>query len=309
MQATDWTAARAFVDAALERWLPRHLDEAWVARTADPPRFGWDMAALDAGFSQPFHDYARRHGERLRPLLALRLIDALGGDHRRHACALAALEIGHVAALVVNGMRNGRSLAEAAAEDIAVPLPVLVTVAYTARQLAPVLVFRHAEALDGAARAWLGGRFTRQLFFQGLGSVLDFWGAQNRTEHQTVAELVEHLHWHVAPMTFALAADTASAALGWAGQAPAEELARAAAELGVAYRLRQLARRLDGGQPERGEVEVRWHALAPGVGAAALREAAGRAQQTALAQAAAVAAPAAAVFAAFDDAFLTGGMQ
>jgi geranylgeranyl pyrophosphate synthase len=224
---------RALVDAALREHLPRGRDGAWLEALVDQPRFGWDWDALERGFLAPFHAWADAHPTRLRPVLAGLLTRALGADPRRHGAELAALEMHYLAATMVESLRNGLDLRTSATDEVDIPLPVWVTVAYNARQLAPVVVFRRAEALSPERRQWLGRRFARLLFVQGMAGAADLWAEQQGVAHASLYDYEAHLRRFVGPLNFALACDVASAATGLDG-AVAERLSAAGAELGVA---------------------------------------------------------------------------
>ena len=47
---TAWAAA---FGARFEQWIPRRIDDAWLTRFVDAPRFGWDLAGQQAGFTDP----------------------------------------------------------------------------------------------------------------------------------------------------------------------------------------------------------------------------------------------------------------
>ncbi|VEB45250.1 Uncharacterised protein [Chromobacterium violaceum] len=136
-----------------------------AGRGGRPARFGWDWPALEQGFFQPLREWADQHDARLKPALAGLLIDALGGDKREHPALLAALEFSHLASFMLDDLANGRDLDASVSDKVSVPLPVWVTIAYNARQLAPVLVLRRAENLAPAARLRLAQRY---LFQQSL---------------------------------------------------------------------------------------------------------------------------------------------
>lgn len=228
------------VSGELGRRLPAGRHPAWLAQMVDEPRFGWDWDALERGFFQPLHAWSCLHGERLRPLLAGLLIEALGHDVAPHAGSLAVLEIEYLASIMLDDLRNGRDLGQSACSAVSIPLPTWVTIAYNARQLVPVMVARQQSALAPAARAWLAQRFSQFLFQQGLGSALDLWGSEQALEHATEDDFVDHLRLYIGSMSFGLACDVTSAAVGLDDGAAAG-LRRAGVELGVALRLAALA--------------------------------------------------------------------
>jgi len=255
------TDIRDFVNNAFRQQIPDRRNDAWLASIVNPPRYNWDWEALEKGFFEPFRDWSERNSMRLRPILAALLIDALGGDYRRHADVLATLEMHYLASIMLDDLRNGRNLSESTTSVVELPLPVWVTIAYNARQLAPVLIFRRAESLGQTQRRWLARRFAHFLFRQGLGNTLDLWGSEQEIRHANIKDFITHLHLYAGPLTFSLACDVASAAAGL-DRAASERLARAGCELGVAVRMAELARNrtstITANCAEEREQRVRW---------------------------------------------------
>lgn len=260
MITTQFKAAQQCASAALHRYLPQREDMAWLAEVVDRPRFGWDWPALEQGFFQPLREWADQHDARLKPALAGLLIDALGGDKREHPALLAALEFSHLASFMLDDLANGRDLDASVSDKVSVPLPVWVTIAYNARQLAPVLVLRRAENLAPAARLRLAQRY---LFQQSLGTTMDLWGAERGLEHGSLTDFIAHLSNYAGAPGFGLAAATAAAAAGLALD-DADALRQAGTELGVSLRLRALAdgqaRSLTLNGERVAEAEIRWRA-------------------------------------------------
>ncbi|AXE30528.1 hypothetical protein DK842_11830 [Chromobacterium phragmitis] len=258
MTSTRFKAAQQCATAALLRYLPEREDMDWLADVVDRPRFGWDWPALEQGFFQPLRDWADLHDARLKPALAGLLIDALGGDKSEHPALLAALEFTHLASFMLDDLANGRDLDASASDKVSVPLPVWVTIAYNARQLAPVLVLRRAENLEPARRLRLARRY---LFQQSLGTAMDLWGAERGLEHGSLTDFIVHLSHYAGAPGLGLAAATAAEAAKLDGEA-VEALRKAGMELGVSLRLRAMADgepralRLDGRQVA--EAEIRW---------------------------------------------------
>lgn len=227
--------------ASIMRALPTEFDDAWLAAVIDAPRFGWDWEALEKGFFAPLRSWSERNDARLRPMLAGLLIDALGGNKAQHAQLLAALEMHYLASIMLDDLRNGRDLPNSTSPSVVTPLPVWVTIAYNARQLAPVWVMRKAEGLSEATRVRLAAQFSRLLFRQGLGSALDQWATERELKHADIDSLISHLSVYVGSLSFGLACDVACAAVGLSEEAT-HILAQAGNQLGVALRLIEAGR-------------------------------------------------------------------
>lgn len=245
MTSVDLPMMREVVERALSRCVPPSCDARWIEDFVDPPRFGWDAQALDIGFFAPVHAVARQHPARLRPVVASTLLESLGLNYQEFGTLLAVLELEHLAGVMLDGMRNGRDLATSGSDQVPLPLPTWLTVAYNLRQLCPVLVARLGTPLQPARQRWLVRRFTRHLFGQGLGKVLEVWGAQEGLTLADEKDFVDHLRVYLGALTFGLVCDVVSAAAGLDEEA-ATQLRSAGVDLGVALRLSALARGEDG---------------------------------------------------------------
>ena len=232
---------RARIDAALDRHLPANYRPAWIEEVIDEPRFGWDREALEAGFFRPLREWIERHPGRLRPLLADALIDSMSERSDAHDVVLAALEIHYIAAVMLDDLKNGSDVRSSSVDWITMPLPVFVTVAYSARQLASVLIARRGRGLDSMHRSKLSMAFSRLLFRQGVGGALDIWSSGQRSVHKCTQDLVDHLRVYVGTLGFGLACESAAIVSGCDGEATST-LRAAGIDFGVGLRLAALAR-------------------------------------------------------------------
>jgi len=258
-----------------ERCVPRRIDAAWLERFVDRPRYGWDLDGLEAGFTQPLYRFIEGRplpspGEPLaadsrflRPALACALIAALPGGEALDPLAfeveLTALELHATASTMLDHLDNGRDLAASRGAEREIPLPVLITVAYSARQLAASLLWDHG-ALPPDRRRQLAQRFSRLLMLQGVGHTLDLWGGEARLRHASAEDLAEHLRWYVAPLDFELACEVAAAAVGL-GAEHTDLFVRAGGDIGLAWHCAIAAARVDGDLAASAP-PLRWNALA-----------------------------------------------
>jgi hypothetical protein len=230
-----FSEARASAGRAFERWIPRRCDHDWLRRLTGPSRFTWDIEAMQKGFVDPLYACYDENPERLRPALTARLLLAAGEDPMRHSVVLVASELPFLATLIVDFLKNGRNIGESMPGSSPIPMPVVVTVAFNARQMAPTLVSDHADTLSADARCWLAYRIGLALSKSGAARAVDFYRSGRRFANE--AELLQHLRLLVGPLSFNLPVDCALAALG-AHEAPySSRLRQAATAAGVAYRI------------------------------------------------------------------------
>lgn len=302
-----------------ERHLPRRTDEPWLARFVDRPRFGWDLQALDAGWSRPLYRFIDAQplaaagqplgadNRFLRPALASVLISALPGaaglDPLAFDMEMSALELHATSATMLDGLANGRDLAASSGEEEELSPAVLITAAYCARQLAASMLWRPG-AIAADRRDGLAQRFSRVLVLQGIGHTLDIWGEEARLMHAGPDALADHLRWYVGPLDFELPCELAAAAAGL--DAPATVLlVRAGGDLGVAWHCALALARLDRDVPANAS-PLRWKTLAAGPLPDALREIGATALARSLGTARGVGPGVAAVFERFHGETLAG---
>jgi hypothetical protein len=275
---TTWAAR---FGQRFEQRIPRRIDEAWLTRFVDAPRFGWDMAGLQVGFIDPLYRFVDAHGttvggqaclRHVRPAFACKLIDALSSRDEavdaeavlRFDAELTALELHALSSMMLDHLDNGRNLATSQGAERQLALPVLITVAYSARQLAASMLWRESALVGKRARA-LAQRFSRLLFLQGIGHTLDLAGGERILEHGDEQALEDHLRWYLSPLDFEIACELAAAAADLPADA-AQALIGAGADLGIAW---QCARRVQfrgdsQASGQRLDQPVRWSRLAGG---------------------------------------------
>jgi hypothetical protein len=253
-------------EAAFDRWVPEYASDPWLAETCGPPRFTWDTGAVARGFNVPLRRSLSRCGIPCRAVLASVILECFGVDASpEHAgVALVVCELPRLAALLVEDIANGRTAAESSEGGLDLPLPVLVTAAYTARQFAASLVARHAPGLAPAARARLLRTVTRTIGLGGIGGVAGAHARETGVQPASDAQYVAFVRLFVAPAVFCLAG---ACALGFAGPAagardgafdgPGALLQRVLEHAGAAYRLAVEYQR-PGGPPLGREPRLPW---------------------------------------------------
>jgi len=99
----EWRPA---VDQAIERLLPREVDEAYLAAFFGAPTHRYDAGAVQAALADPIWELLDRGGKRWRAILFLIAVDALGadpGDYLRYA---AIPEILHNGTIIVDDVED-----------------------------------------------------------------------------------------------------------------------------------------------------------------------------------------------------------
>jgi geranylgeranyl pyrophosphate synthase len=95
------------VNEALEKYIPRRIDEAWLNHVLGAPEYAYEVESLNKGVFEPFWDLADRGGKRWRPALMLMIYEALGGDPREIAPLAVIPEAIHNGTLAVDDVEDG----------------------------------------------------------------------------------------------------------------------------------------------------------------------------------------------------------
>lgn len=68
------------IDRMIEKYIPRKYDKNSLDFSVGPPRYDYNLKALNKAIAAPIWDFLDRGGKRWRPSLFLLIVEALGGD-------------------------------------------------------------------------------------------------------------------------------------------------------------------------------------------------------------------------------------
>ncbi|MEM1655958.1 MAG: polyprenyl synthetase family protein, partial [Nitrososphaerota archaeon] len=94
------------VNEALEKHIPRKVDEGWLRKVLGDPEYAYEVESLNKGVFEPFWDLADRGGKRWRPALMLMIYEALGRDPREIAPLAVIPEAIHNGTLAVDDVED-----------------------------------------------------------------------------------------------------------------------------------------------------------------------------------------------------------
>jgi hypothetical protein len=221
---------------AFESLIPRRCTAEWLDTLSGKAQFGWDVAAMQAGFVDPLYAEFDRTTDRLVPALAVCGLEAVDRDATRYQAALAAAELQVLSVSLMAPVRNGRDARSAVEGPQAMPLSMVATVAFTAQQFAPSLVATHSDSLAPRPRTWLVYRHARAAVNGGIGRAIDAGVASVENDPASVADLDGSLRL-LCPVNLTLATDIVTAALGLLDSEESRLMERGAHHLSVSYRL------------------------------------------------------------------------
>jgi len=99
-----------YIDALIERYVPRAFDEESLALAFGPPRYQYNVEAANRSMAEPIWDLLDRGGKRWRPFLFLVICEVLGQDPERFADFSVLIELVHNGSLMVDDIEDGSDL-------------------------------------------------------------------------------------------------------------------------------------------------------------------------------------------------------
>lgn len=94
------------VNRALERYVPRRLDEEGLAEIFGEAEYRYEPESINKGIFEPFWDLLERGGKRWRPALTLMIYEALGGRAEEIAPLAVIPEVIHNGTLAVDDVED-----------------------------------------------------------------------------------------------------------------------------------------------------------------------------------------------------------
>jgi len=102
----EWRPA---VDSAIERVLPREIDEAYLTEFFGPATYRYDPESIQRALADPVWDLLDRGGKRWRPVVFLTLVEAFGEDPEAYLPYATIPEILHTGTIIVDDVEDGAS--------------------------------------------------------------------------------------------------------------------------------------------------------------------------------------------------------
>ncbi|HEX9262231.1 MAG TPA: polyprenyl synthetase family protein [Candidatus Bathyarchaeia archaeon] len=98
------------IDKAIEKYIPRKFSQKAVLFKITPPRFGYNVKALDKAIAEPVWDILDRGGKRWRPALFLLVCEALGKKAEDYLDFAIIPEVVHNGTLIIDDLEDSSDL-------------------------------------------------------------------------------------------------------------------------------------------------------------------------------------------------------
>ena len=98
------------IDKAIEKYIPRKFSQKAVLFKITPPRFSYNVKALDKAIAEPIWDILDRGGKRWRPALFLLVCEALGKKAEDYLDFAIIPEVVHNGTLIIDDLEDSSDL-------------------------------------------------------------------------------------------------------------------------------------------------------------------------------------------------------
>jgi len=100
----------SMIDKMIEKYIPREYDKNSLVFSLSPPRFDYNLAALNMTVAEPIWNFLDRGGKRWRPSLFLLVVEALGKDFKELLEFAIIPEVIHNGTIIIDDVEDNSEL-------------------------------------------------------------------------------------------------------------------------------------------------------------------------------------------------------
>ncbi len=100
----------AIIDKAIEKYIPRKFSKDAVLFKINPPRFAYNLEAINRAIAEPIWEFLDRGGKRWRPALFLLICEALGKNPGNYVDFAIIPEVIHNGTLMIDDIEDASEL-------------------------------------------------------------------------------------------------------------------------------------------------------------------------------------------------------
>ena len=101
---------KPIIDRTIEKYIPRKFTEKSVFFEICPPRYAYNLEALNKAVAEPFWEFLDRGGKRWRPALFLLIIEALGKNPKEFLDFAIIPEVVHNGTIIIDDVEDSSEM-------------------------------------------------------------------------------------------------------------------------------------------------------------------------------------------------------
>jgi geranylgeranyl diphosphate synthase type I len=94
------------IDKVIEKYIPRKYNKNSFVLSLNPPRYDYNLEALNKALTEPIWDFLDRGGKRWRPFLFLLIVEALGGNQNEFLEYAIIPEVVHNGTIMIDDIED-----------------------------------------------------------------------------------------------------------------------------------------------------------------------------------------------------------
>jgi len=226
------------IDKAIEEHVPREYEKNSLVFLLSPPRYDYNLAALNKAVAEPIWDFLDRGGKRWRPSLFLLVVEALGGDPKELLDYAVIPEVVHNGTIMIDDVEDDSELRRGKpCTHKLFGVDIAINAGNTMYYLALLPLIKNRDKLSAEKLSWIYEIYLREMIHISLGQGTDIaWhrglaNADEVTETQYLQMCADKTG------TLARMAAKIAAVLCDASEDTVERLGRFAETIGIAFQI------------------------------------------------------------------------
>ena len=226
------------IDKLIERYIPREFDRSMIVFSLNPPRYDYNIEALNKAVAKPIWNFLDRGGKRWRPLLFLLVVEALGKDPRSLEEFAIIPEVIHNGTIMVDDIEDDSELRRGKpCTHKLFGLDVAINAGNAMYYLPLLTLLKNKDKLGADKLNRTYGIYTSEMINLSLGQAMDIAWHRGLADADSLSEAQYLQMCAYKTGTLARMAAEIAAALCDASDDTVQRLGRFAEALGIAFQI------------------------------------------------------------------------
>jgi geranylgeranyl pyrophosphate synthase len=226
------------INRLVERYVPRKFDEAALVFSVNPPRYDFNVDALDKTIAEPIWDFLDRGGKRWRPSLFLLVVDALGKNSENLRDFAIIPEVIHNGTIMIDDIEDDSKLRRGKpCTHILFGLDVAINAGNSMYYLPLLTLLKNRDKLTAEKSSRVYEIYTSEMINLSLGQAMDIAWHRGLADADSLTETQYMQMCAYKTGTLARMAAKIAAVLCDASNDTVERLGQFAEALGIAFQI------------------------------------------------------------------------
>ncbi len=228
----------SIINKLIERYIPRKYDKSSNVFALSPPRYDYNLKALDKTIAQPIWDFLDRGGKRWRPSLFLLVVEALGKDSKALQEFAIIPEIIHNGTIMIDDIEDNSEFRRGKpCTHKLYGLDIAINAGNSMYYLPLLTLLKHRDKLGADKLSRIYEIYTKEMINLSFGQAMDIAWHKGLADADNLTETQYMQMCAYKTGTLARMAAKIAAVLCDASEDTVERLGRFSEALGVAFQI------------------------------------------------------------------------